>query len=249
MGALGDTLRERRAALGITLEQAEASTRIRARLLEALEKGEYDRLPAPGYVKGYVSSYARYLELDPLPLLALYKGESGTSGSQDLNLPQINEAVVPSAQQHAMPWKAGIAALLIIALLSLSIWAVTRIWGGPEPTPPEPAVPSAQTSATAEPTDTPSAVQDASPATEVLPFTLEVRVSAEGASWLRITIDGLNAYEGTLTGGQSKTFEVSSSASVRVGKPDLVTVLRDGEAVNIPGGDTPTVKLKASADR
>lgn len=248
MGALGDTLRERRMALGISLEQAEASTRIRARLLEALEKGEYDRLPAPGYVRGYVSSYSRFLELDPLPLLALYKSESGTHGPQDLDLPQIREAVVPSAQQHALPWRAGIAALLIVALLSLSIWAVTRMWRGPEPTPPEPSVPI-QTTETAEPTETPSASPATQPASELLPFTLEVRVSAEGASWLRITVDDLKAYEGVLTGGQSKTFEVSDSASVRIGKPDLVTVLRDGEPVDLPGGDTPTVKLKASATR
>ena len=59
MGQLGDTLRDRRISLGISLETAENDTKIRARLLEALEAGEYDKLPNPGYVRGYVSSYSR----------------------------------------------------------------------------------------------------------------------------------------------------------------------------------------------
>ena len=66
MGQLGETLRDRRLALGITLETAEEDTKIRGRLLEALEQGDYARLPDPGYVRGYVSSYSRYLELDPI---------------------------------------------------------------------------------------------------------------------------------------------------------------------------------------
>ena len=52
MGQLGDTLRERRMSLGISLETAEDDTKIRARLLKWLEEGEYDRLPNPGYVRG-----------------------------------------------------------------------------------------------------------------------------------------------------------------------------------------------------
>lgn len=250
MGALGDTLRERRTALGITLEQAESATRIRARLLEALESGEYDRLPAPGYVRGYVSSYSRFLELDPVPMLALYKAESGDrTGQTDLNLPQINEAVAPRGEQHAVPWKAAVSILLVISLLSLSIWIVTRIWGGPEPTPPEPTVPT-PTTTTVEPTETTTIVEPADkPPARELPFTLTVKVSEEGASWVRVTVDGMKAYEGTLTGGQSKEFEVSSTASVRLGKPSEVTVLRDGEEIDIPEGDTPTLTLKASTER
>lgn len=243
MGALGDTLRERRQHLGISLDQAESATRIRARLLEALEKGDYDRLPAPGYVRGYVSSYARYLELDPVPLLALYKAEAGVPAPRDLNLPQTHEAVAPMGQQHAVPWRAAVSVLMVVALVSLSIWVVTRIWQGPEPTPPEPVVPVQETT-TVEPTETPTFEAVEQPA-RVLPFTLNVRIAEEGASWLRITVDGLKAYEGTLAGGQSKEFEVTDEAKVRVGRPDDVTVLRDGEEVKLPNGDTPTLTLKA----
>jgi cytoskeletal protein RodZ len=65
MSTLGEILKAQRTSLGLSLEQAESATRVRGRLLEALENDDLERLPAPGYVKGYVWSYAKYLELDP----------------------------------------------------------------------------------------------------------------------------------------------------------------------------------------
>ena len=114
MGQLGDTLRERRTTLGISLEQAEESTRIRGKLLAALEAGDYARLPNPGYVRGYVSSYAKFLELDPVPLLAMYRSETGAGRYHDINLVD-DEAVAPRGEQHAVPWKAGLIAVLVVA--------------------------------------------------------------------------------------------------------------------------------------
>ncbi len=254
MGKLGDTLKERRQAIGLTIEQAQDATRIRGTLIRALEEGDYAKLPNPGYVRGYISSYARYLELDPLPLLAMYKSETGSGRYHELNLPQVDEAVSPRHQQHAVPGRGAVIVVVVIALLSVAIWGITRIWRGPEPPLPEPAPLS-------EPTSTPPAEGDATPApeteqtqastqeepaSELQPFTLEVRVSANGASWLEITVDGKKAYAGTLTGGQSKEYEVAESASVLVGKPSAVTVLRDGKKVKIPvSDDTPVVELEA----
>ena len=96
MGQLGDTLRERRTALGISIAQAEEATRIRGKLLTALEAGDYARLPNPGYVRGYVSSYAKYLELDPVPLLAMYRAETGAGRYHDINLVD-DVSVAPAA--------------------------------------------------------------------------------------------------------------------------------------------------------
>jgi cytoskeletal protein RodZ len=254
VGKLGDTLKERRAALGLTLAQAEEATRIRGMLIRALEEGDYAKLPNPGYVRGYISSYARYLELDPLPLLAMYKAETGSGRYHELNLPQVDEAVAPRHQQHAVPGRAALIVVIVLALLSVAVWGITRIWRGPEPTLPEPTPLS-------EPTSTPESSDGAAPqneaeqsqasaqsepASELQPFTLEVKVSANGASWLEITVDDKKAYAGTLAGGQSEKYEVAESASVLVGRPSAVTVLRDGKEVKVPASDdTPLVKLEA----
>lgn len=242
MATLGETLRERRVGLGITLDQAEESTRIRGRLLEALENGEYDKLPNPGYVRGYISSYARYLELDAQALLQLYKAETGERRSQDLNLPQVDEAVARTGEQHALPWRAAVGVVAIIAVLAIGVWVVGRIVSGSDEQPAQP-LPVSGTTETADS----AGGENGSASADGAPFTLVVKVDAEGASWLQIVVDKKQAYKGTLTGGQSKSFEVATVATVKVGAPESVTILRDGKAVSIPDGDTPTVRLKAEA--
>jgi hypothetical protein len=104
-------------------------------------------------------------------------------------------------------------------------------------TPPAEAEPETETAepkkATAKPAE--STMQ---------PFTLKVVVAADGASWLRVTIDDKTAYEGTLTGGQSKEFEVPKEARLRIGKPEAVTVLKDGQPVVISkAGDVGNVTI------
>jgi cytoskeleton protein RodZ len=73
MDELGHILREAREARGLTLPQAQAKTRINLRFLEALENGEYNALPTAVHVRGYLRNYARFLNLDPEPLLERYE--------------------------------------------------------------------------------------------------------------------------------------------------------------------------------
>jgi cytoskeletal protein RodZ len=74
---LGDALREKRAQMGVTLEQAAEDTRIREKFLQALESGDYQSLPGTVYTKGFLRNYAHYLNVDPEEMLALYTGERG----------------------------------------------------------------------------------------------------------------------------------------------------------------------------
>jgi cytoskeleton protein RodZ len=70
---LGSLLREAREAKGLTLAEAQQATRINSSFLEALEDGRYDLLPTQVHVRGYLRNYAKYLELDPKPLLDRYE--------------------------------------------------------------------------------------------------------------------------------------------------------------------------------
>ena len=70
---LGNILREAREAKGLTLRDAYEETRITARFLEALETGRYGDLPSPTHVRGFLRNYARFLDLDPAPLLQRYE--------------------------------------------------------------------------------------------------------------------------------------------------------------------------------
>ncbi len=70
--AIAAALREQRERLGLSLEQCEQQTRVRKRYLVALETGRLDDLPSPVQGKGMLAQYARFLHLDPEPLLLQY---------------------------------------------------------------------------------------------------------------------------------------------------------------------------------
>ncbi|MBK8903682.1 MAG: helix-turn-helix domain-containing protein [Anaerolineaceae bacterium] len=70
---LGHILREARETKGFTLREVQDKTRINSRFLEALEMGDFDRLPTPTHVRGFLRNYARFLGLDPDPLLERYE--------------------------------------------------------------------------------------------------------------------------------------------------------------------------------
>jgi cytoskeleton protein RodZ len=75
MGTIGPRLRAAREARNLSVEQAADDTRIALRFLQALEREEFDALPAPVYVRGFLRSYANYLGLEPQSLLSELEGE------------------------------------------------------------------------------------------------------------------------------------------------------------------------------
>ncbi|NET69455.1 MAG: helix-turn-helix domain-containing protein [Moorea sp. SIO1G6] len=54
MNELGHILREAREARGLSLAEVESETRINSRFLAALEEGEYQALPTPVHVRGFL---------------------------------------------------------------------------------------------------------------------------------------------------------------------------------------------------
>src|ERR1700733_5869114 len=58
---------------GITLETIAASTKLSLRNLEAIEAGEFSRLPGGVYNTNYIRQYARAIDFDETELLTFYK--------------------------------------------------------------------------------------------------------------------------------------------------------------------------------
>jgi cytoskeletal protein RodZ len=57
---------------GISLETIAASTKLSVRQLEAIESGEFSRLPGGIYNTNYIRQYARAIDFDETDLLAFY---------------------------------------------------------------------------------------------------------------------------------------------------------------------------------
>lgn len=69
---IGDILAGQRRNLGLTVERVASDTKLQRRTVEIIEDSDFDAMPPGGYARAYVSSYARYLDLDPEAVLGLY---------------------------------------------------------------------------------------------------------------------------------------------------------------------------------
>ncbi len=60
---------------GISLRQIAESTKIGIRALEAIEQGEFRKLPGGIYTTSYIRQYARAIDYDEAVILAVYHRE------------------------------------------------------------------------------------------------------------------------------------------------------------------------------
>ena len=84
---IGSQLQEARRERKLSLPDVTRETKIQPWVLEALESDRLQELMSPIYVKGFLATYARFLRLDPEPLVA--------------QLPRAHPA--PAQQQEELP--------------------------------------------------------------------------------------------------------------------------------------------------
>lgn len=74
---LGDIMRGERATMGKSLLDVQRELRIKAAYISAIENSDPGAFDTPGFIAGYVRSYARYLGMDPDQAFATFCSESG----------------------------------------------------------------------------------------------------------------------------------------------------------------------------
>ena len=82
MDEIGNILYEARIAQGMTLDAAQDKLKIQTKFLTAMEEGRFDMLPTPVHARGYLRNYAKYLDLDPQPLVENYQMQVAASGGR-----------------------------------------------------------------------------------------------------------------------------------------------------------------------
>ncbi len=74
---LGDIMRGERATMGKSLLDVQRELRIKANYIAAIENADPEAFDTPGFIAGYVRSYARYLGMDPDDTFNAFCQESG----------------------------------------------------------------------------------------------------------------------------------------------------------------------------
>lgn len=111
---VGAFLREERERRLFGIEEIAEITRLRPHMIEAIEREEWERLPPPVFVKGFVRAYARALDLDEQKALLLYR----TSAPIEAPAPK-------PLQPPARKWYRPLLLLLVVGIVAaafLSLW-------------------------------------------------------------------------------------------------------------------------------
>ena len=131
VGSIGEKLRLEREARGIALRDISEHTRISMRYLEAIETDDYRRLPGGIFNRSFIRAYAKFIGYDEEQAMQEYartvreQGEADSASSKPLrSLVYTDDA---AAETHS-PLRTLLLAIVILALLSLGVWAALRFY-------------------------------------------------------------------------------------------------------------------------
>lgn len=145
----GKTLRQARVDLKLSIEEVALQLHLAPRQIDALESDDYENLPQPTYVRGYLRNYAHLLGLALEPLMDAY------------NRSQPNRAVAPAPIPTATnETSSGDGHIKLISFIvgAVVLGFAIAWWQGRQPAPaPE------NTPGTSVQTEPPAAVQNAAP--------------------------------------------------------------------------------------
>jgi Helix-turn-helix domain/Glucodextranase, domain B len=114
--SLPERLYDARERKGVDLYRAERDTKIRARYLAALERGDWKELPGDVYTKGFLRNYALYLGLDADEILDQWRRERG--------VPRDVTPVIAVPKPIATPRKGLTFSPFIVVLALMTIGVV-----------------------------------------------------------------------------------------------------------------------------
>jgi cytoskeletal protein RodZ len=91
---LGDLMRGERATLGKSLLDVQRELKIKATYIAAIENADLSAFETPGFVAGYVRSYARYLGMEPEWAFERFCAEAGYAVSHGMSAAAAPQQIV-----------------------------------------------------------------------------------------------------------------------------------------------------------
>ncbi len=257
MFEIGNTLREARLRRGLDVLECEAETKIRAKYLRAMEEENFDLMPSPTYVRGFLRAYAEFLDLDGQLVLDEYESRFETFDASEEHAapsqrPSSGSPRGSSRSRRPAPGPRKIKPprrrRTEVQLLWLAIGGVMAVallvWlGVGETNTPSPVAQSSTPSTTPAPAplvgepDT-SAVEKP---VRTKPISIVLAGIGENGCWVQVRgRDGKGplAYEGTIDPGETQIFKVREGIWVRAANPAGLAVTVAGKDVELGSTDT-----------
>lgn len=120
---VGDLLMKCRKKAGLELTEVAKQTFIKLKYLKAIENDDFLSLPNASYAKAYVNNYAKLLNVDPQPLLAILRRDYQESAKGRL-LPRefLKESYKKSRFFSPIRLTISFIAVIFLSFLLYTIW-------------------------------------------------------------------------------------------------------------------------------
>jgi cytoskeleton protein RodZ len=202
LAEIGQTLKQRREALSLTLESVEKLTHLRLIYLQALEAGHLNELPSPVQGRGMLNNYALFLNLDAERILlryadALQEQRIERMGKQPSRKPPIN-SVPQSRIRTFLTTDVLLTSVLVLSMLGFVVWAASKLLDLQQDEAMQPTLPGVSEILSGS---TPSPQLVDTQVTELTPATTSLAVTpVEGTLDAGSTLDGQAATEPVVVG-------------------------------------------------
>jgi cytoskeleton protein RodZ len=236
---IGTSVATARQSAGMSVREVSDRTRIRASVIEAIERDDFSMCGGDVYAKGHLRSIGTAVGADAAAWVSEYDRQHGTVAPSATEVFE-SETFTPVKIRRGVNWSAIMAAALVVAV-GLVAWQVTTSSDDPTRDPATVAQPEST------PTDTPTAEPSDDP-TEVAQAEeqVTVRLAAIGAgSWVQVSRpDGSVIYSATLLGGDSKTFRDDKRLDFVIGNAAGVELTVNGQDIGSPGASGEVARLQ-----
>lgn len=244
--SFGARLAAAREEAGLSVGEMAGRLRLHVNQVRALESGDLTHLPETAYVRGFVRSYARALNLDPAPLiddLNTKVGLPSNSVVDGMTRTRDYSPVRAAAHEHAS--RSLVLGLAVIALIGLGVigWYAMRP-SSPEAVPTAPAAPAASAPTAAAASDQPTLpASAAAPADTVEPTVVATepapapsQLVGDAAALLSLSFSGVSWVEVTDANGKILLSQLAREGDVLQpagGTPPLNVVIGDASKASV----------------
>ena len=230
--ALGAMLRDARLASNQTLDELAGKVLVRSRLLLALEEARVAELPEPVYVQGLIRRYGDVLGLDGNALSKHYVAAPSLERSGE----SWTQRYVQLRPYHLYAAYVILIAISVSGLSYLMQQAIPQ--NAAEPIVDSETAEQLAPRRTTSPTAAATQPEAEAPPEPQEPIVVEVEFVQQ--SWVRVTADGDEAYEGILQEGAERSWTAQESLTIRAGNAGGV-VLAYNQGTAKPMGEPGTV--------
>ncbi|OGW32602.1 MAG: hypothetical protein A2X59_11695 [Nitrospirae bacterium GWC2_42_7] len=255
----GEIFKKKREASGLDIKEISELLKIKADYLTSIEDDLFDKLPVEVYTKGYIRCYAKYLNIDPEPIMQYY--------SEHLSRPKATTIMPIASSRKRISKIFYLIPAAIVVIASFFIYQqISQHTSSYKPPVLSPVIPEEKKPETGINNysvvneimpvvkETKTAVDETKPAVketkQVVPGSKghSLDITASENTWILIKYENGKTEEIFLHPNESDKLEFPGKVYLRIGNAGGIRINLDGKDMGVLGDQAQVVDLTLPAE-